>query len=100
MKYSDYEGLINDLLENRDDLSKVDILKEKLKEDLNVYESTVEEHNKSIEKIKELQETNLKLYLNLSKGTVEKTEEVEEAKSPKELFNETFKKYLYKEGEN
>lgn len=100
MKYSEYEALINEFLENRDDLSKVEVLKEKLKEDLIIYDSTVEEHNKNIEKIKELQETNLKLYLNLSKGTVEKAEAVEESKSPKEIFNETFKKYVYKEGEN
>ena len=87
MKYEEYEQSFNDLLSNPDTaLAGAGELLEILKTDLTALEQLTARVEEQENRIKDLQETNLKLYLSQG-GSVE-DEEPEEEKSGIDAISE------------
>lgn len=80
MKYEEYEEKINTILGNPDTApAEIGAVLESLKTDLTALDTLTAESAEKDKRIKDLQETNLKLYLN--QGSTEEKEEEEEEES-------------------
>ena len=90
MKYEEYESLINDLVSNPDTmLQKVDAFKETLKTDLTSLESLTVEKGDLENRIRDLQDTNMKLYLSIGGAAAPEEEQSEEEKIADMSFEES-----------
>ena len=90
--YEDYDKIINDFLSNTDDLSKIDDIKNYLKEDLTALSEATTNNNALSDKVAELRDLNLQLFLKTGSETAKEdnpTEEVPE-KTLDELFKEDY----------
>lgn len=79
MTYAEYEAKINDILSKPDTaLAEIGGVLEELKTDLTALETLTGEAAAKDERIKDLQETNLKLYLSQSEEATEEEADEEE----------------------
>ena len=89
MKFEEYDAMLTDLLSNPDTaLTKVDALKDALKTDLTSLESLTTEKGDLETRIRDLQDTNMKLYLSQGGFAPEKEEQSEEEKIADMSFEE------------
>lgn len=80
MKYDEYEEKINEVLSNPDTaLTEISSVLEELKGDLETLEALSVKVEEQDGRIRDLQDTNMKLYLNQGGGEVEQEEEDEPA---------------------
>lgn len=80
MKYDEYETKINEVLSNPDTaLTEISSVLEELKGDLETLEALSAKVEEQDGRIRDLQDTNMKLYLNQGGGEVEQEEEDEPA---------------------
>lgn len=96
MTYEEYEKGINEVLQNPDTaLANIGGILESLKSDLTSMSTLVAEKESLEARIKDLQDTNMKLYLSMNNGAPASTEEeVEPAEGPAvidEFISEVFK---------
>lgn len=98
MKYDEYEKSFNDLLSNPDTaLAGAGDLLETLKTDLTALEELTATVEEQANRIKDLQETNLKLYL--SQGGAVDDEEPKEETSGVDAITEFWEELQTKESE-
>lgn len=89
MKYSEYEEKINGVLSNPDTaLTEIAPILEELKNDMETFEAVQSEVEELNARVRDLQETNIKLFLSQGGGeSEEEEEETEEEKEVEEFFN-------------
>lgn len=91
MKYEEYETMLNDLVSNPDTmLTKIDAFKDAIKTDLTSLESLTNEKNDLDKRVRDLQDTNMKLYLSMGGASTPVEEESEEEK----IANMSFEEYI------
>lgn len=89
MKYEEYEAKINNLVKNPDSAATaaLDLLKD-LKADSETFASLEASVAEKDGRIKDLQDTNMKLFLRQTGGT---DDQEPEEKTPDEMLDELFK---------
>lgn len=93
MKYTEYKDAIDGLLTNPDTaLAGIGDIYAELESDLTTKDSLATENEELKNKVKELQETNIKLFLSQSNDSTEDTtpedEQDEDTKAVEEFFEE------------
>lgn len=96
MTFEEYEKSLNEVLQNPDTaLANISGIMENLKTDLTNMSTLLSEKESLEARIKDLQDTNMKLYLSMNNGAPTSTEEEEEpAEGPAvidEFISEVFK---------
>lgn len=95
MKLNDYVKLIEEIAKSPDDLAKLDKLKDEITADLTNLETLSLENTNLTNKVKDLRDTNMKLFLK--NGATVETTEPEKEKTNDEIFDELITKRLSEE---
>lgn len=95
MKLTDYVKLIEEIAKSPDDLTKLDKLKDEITADLTTLETLTSENTNLTNKVKDLRDTNMKLFLK--NGSTVETKEPEKEKTNDEIFDELITKQLSEE---
>lgn len=100
MTYQEYEAKINESLTNFDRAPEImkGVLDE-LKKDTTTISSLTAQVGEQTKRIKDLQETNVKLFLRTGDGKKEEKEEPEEDKKPEDYMNDFIKSLVGDEKE-
>lgn len=96
MTKQDYMKLIDKFLSNTDDLSLIEKLKSELETEIDSLESIKVANEELSNKVQELRDTNMKLFLK--QGSTIKETEPETEVSEAEAFDELLKTAIFKEG--
>lgn len=89
MKFEEYTDLIDKIVKQPDSLDLFDELREKLKTDSSAFEELTAKSDEMANKINELRDTNLRLYLKVG-GEEVKEPEPEPEQDLGELFKESY----------
>lgn len=100
MTYQEYEAKINESLTNFDRAPEImkGVLDE-LKKDTTTISSLTTQVGEQTKRIKDLQETNVKLFLRTGDGKKEEKEEPEVEKTPQDYMNDFIKSLMGDEKE-
>lgn len=95
MKFEEYEKIINDLVSDPDTmLVKVDGLKEAIKTDITSLESLTAEKSDLETRIRTLQDTNMRLFLSVTDGSVPENDEPSEEEKVADMDFEEYMAYV------